>query len=104
MLFSTELPEIYISSLFIIPNIAFFTGDLNGHSEDSWPEGDATRVGREIENLLTFLGLSQISEPTNFEPNKSPSCIDLIITEQPNLALDSGTGASLVPCWFHVVN
>ena len=38
------------------------------------------------------LVLSQvISEPTNFEPNKNPSCIDLVITDQPNLILDSGT-------------
>ena len=29
--------------------------------------------GREIENLLSSLGLSQlVSEPTNFEPNKKP--------------------------------
>ena len=35
----------------------------------------------EIENLFTSLGLSQIiSEPANFEPNKNPSCIDLIAT------------------------
>ena len=51
---------------------------------------------KEIENLLSLLGLSQlISKPTNFEPNKNPSCIDLVITDQPNLVLDSGTCASL---------
>ena len=26
-----------------------------------------------------------IREPTNFQPNRNPSCIDLIITDQPNL-------------------
>ena len=41
-----------------------------------------TIEGREIENLLSSLGLSQLmSKPTNFEPNKNSSCIDLIITE-----------------------
>ena len=50
----------------------------------------------EIENLITSLDLSQIiSEPTNFEASKNPSCIDLIITEQHNLNLDSGTRDSL---------
>ena len=35
--------------------------------------GDTTAEGREIENLLSSLSLSQlISEPTNFEPNKKP--------------------------------
>ena len=59
---------------------------------------------RGIENLLTLLGLSQIiSEPTNFEPNKSPSFIDLIITDQPNFVLDSGTRASLDPYCHHQI-
>ena len=51
---------------------------------------------KEIGNIISSLGLSQlISEPTNFEPNKKPSCIDLVITDQLNLVLDSGTRASL---------
>ena len=29
-----------------------------------------------------------ISEPTNFEDNKSPSCIDLIICDQPNVEME----------------
>ena len=48
--------------------------------------------------LMIFfsLNLSQIiSEPTNFEPGKKPSCIDLVVTDQPNFVLDSGTRASL---------
>ena len=78
------------------PFATFFSGDFNGHSQLWWPEGDSTAEGREIENLLSSLGLYQlISEPTNFEPNKNPSCIDLIITDQPNLVLDSGTRDSL---------
>ena len=60
---------------------------------------ETTPEGREIENLLTSLGLSQIiSETTNFEPNKSPSCIDLIITDQPNLVT-----VERVLLWIHVV-
>ena len=41
------------------PFAAFFNGDLNGHSEARWPDGDSTPEGREIDDLLTFLGLSQ---------------------------------------------
>ena len=36
-----------------------------------------------------------MSEPTNFTPGKNPSCIDLIVTDQPNLILNSGTRPSL---------
>ena len=58
----------------------------------------------EIENLFTSLGLSQIiSEPTNFEPNKNPSCIDLIATDQPNLILDCGTRVSLDTYCHHQI-
>ena len=78
------------------PFAMFFTGDFNGHSQFWWPDGDTNPEGREIEDLFTSLNLSQIiSEPTNFEPGKRPSCIDLIATDQPNLVLDSGTRASL---------
>ena len=59
---------------------------------------------RGIENLLSSLGLSQlISEPTKFEPTKNPSCIDLIITDQPNLVLGSGTRHSLDSCCHHQI-
>ena len=52
--------------------------------------------GEEIDELFSKLGLSQIiSEPTNFEPHKKPSCIDHIVTNQPNIILESGTRASL---------
>ena len=48
--------------------------------------------------------LSQvISEPTNFEPNSKPSCIDIVVTDQPNLILDSGTRASLDPYCHHQI-
>ena len=70
----------------------FFAGD----SQLWLPYGEETHEGREIEGMLTSLGLSQvISEPTNFEPGeKNPSCIDIIVTDQPDIVLDSGTRAS----------
>ena len=86
------------------PFAVFFTGDFNAHSEYWWTDGDTTPEGSEIEHLLSSLGLFQvISEPTNFEPNKNPSCIDLLITDQPNLILDSGTRASLDPYCHHQI-
>ena len=58
----------------------------------------------EIEHFLTPLGLSQlISEPTHFEPNKKPSCIELFITDQPNFILNNGTRASLDPYCHHQI-
>ena len=86
------------------PFATFFTGDFNAHSQLWWPDGDTTPEGSALEDLFTLLGLCQlISEPTNFEPHKNPSCIDLIITDQPNLILDSGTRSSLDPYCHHQI-
>ena len=82
----------------------FFTGDFNGHSQLWWPGGDSTPEGTRIEDLSSFLGLSQlITEPTNFEPNKKPRCIDFIFTDQPNLVIESGTRSSLDPLCHHQI-
>ena len=75
--------------------MCFFTGDFNAHSQIWYPGGKTTLEGTAIENVISGLGLHQIiNEPTNFEPDKNPTCIDLIITDQPNLVLDSGTRPS----------
>ena len=82
------------------PYASFFTGPF----QFWWPGDDTTAKGREIENILSSLGLSQlISEPTNFEPNKKPSCIDLVITDQSNFVLDSGTRASRDSFYRHQI-
>ena len=77
------------------PYGTFFAGDFNAHSKLWWPDGNTTTEGTEIDNLFSYLRLSQvISVPTNFEPNKSPTCNDIVFTDQPNLILDSGTRPS----------
>ena len=86
------------------PFAKFFVCDFNAHTPFWWSGGDTNPEGMEIENLFTLLGLSQIiSEPTNFEPNKNPSCIDLIATDQPNLILDCGTRAYLDTYCHHQI-
>ena len=84
--------------------MTLISADFNAHSQLWYPDGDSTLEGNEIENLISSLGLYQlISEPTNFEPNKKPSCIDLIITDQPNLILNSGTHPSPDPTCHHQI-
>ena len=73
------------------PFAMFFAGDFNGKSQLWWHDGGETPEG-----------LSQvIYEPTHFEPGKKPSCIDIIVTDQPNIVLDSGTSAPLDPFCHH---
>ena len=67
------------------PYASFYTGDFNGHSQFWWPDGGNTSEGKEIEEMFSFLNMTQvISEPTNFTPGRKPSCIDLIVTDQHN--------------------
>ena len=103
-LFLSNFKNLHTNIMAENPFATFFTGDFNGHSQFWWPEGDTNAEGSEIEDLLTSLNLSQIiSEPTNFTPNKRPTCIDLIATDQPNLVLDSGCRASLDSTCHHQI-
>ena len=86
------------------PLAMFFTVDFNAHSMSWWPSGNNTPEGTKLDDLFSSLGLHQlINEPTNFEPNKNPSCIDLIVTDQPNIVLESGTRPSLDPYCHHQI-
>ena len=99
MLFLSNFKNLHSKIQAENPSATFFTGDFNAHSQFWWPDGDTTPEGMEIENLLTSRGRSQIiSESANFEPR-----IDLIITDQPNLILDSGTRASLDSFCHHQI-
>ena len=78
------------------PFVTFSTGFVNAHTQFWWVDGNTTPEGENIDEHFCKLCLSQIiSEPTHFEPDKKPSCIDLIVTDQPNIILESGTRASL---------
>ena len=86
------------------PFAMFFTGDFNAHSRTWWPNGDTNLEGRDIDAAFDSLNLSQImAEPTNVTPNCTPSCIDLIVTDQPYLVLSSGTRPSLDPKCHHQI-
>ena len=86
------------------PYASFYTGDFNAHSQFWWADGDTNREGILIDDLFTTLNLSQIvNEPTNFTPNSQPSCIDLIVTDQPNIILNSGVRPSLDPKCHHQI-
>ena len=102
--FLTNFENLYSKIKAEKPFATFFAGDFNAHSSLWWSDGDTNPEGTELDDLFTLLGLSQlISEPTNFEPYKNPSCIDLLITAQPNLILDSGTRPSLDPYCHHQI-
>ena len=86
----------------INPYPVFFTGEYNDHYQMWCSDGDTSTEEREIQSLISSLGLKQmLTEPTILEPNKNSTCMDLILTRQSNLVLDSGTRHSLNPDCRH---
>ena len=85
------------------PYASFFTGDINAHTQAWYPAGNTNAEGIRIDELFSNLNLTQIiNEPTHFFRNDcTPSCIDIILTDQPNLVLDSGVRPSLDPAVKH---
>ena len=79
-------------------------GDLNAKSTNWWSEGINNPCGLELFNITNLLGYSQlINMPTNFEPNKIPSCIDLVFASQPNLVFESGIHPSRYNMCHHQI-
>ena len=77
------------------PYCVIVTGDFNCRSSHWWENDIDNEEGKLFEPFSSDLGLHQlISEPTHFIGN-SRSCIDVILTDQPNLFLESGVYPSL---------
>ena len=94
--FLSKFEQICSSIAIESPKLSLVIGDLNAKSKDWWPEGEDNYCGDELKPLSNILGYTQIiNEPTNFEPNSAPSCIDLIFASQPELVVDSGVHPSL---------
>ena len=86
------------------PISSLFLGDFNAKCISWWPGGINNSCGLLLNDLLTTNGYSQlIKEPTNFEPNKIPTCIDLIFSNQQNIVLDSGVLPSLSTLCHHQI-
>ena len=78
----------------------FLSGDFNGHNIGG--QVLTQHPMAEIDEITSKLELTQlVNESTNFEPNKNPSCIDLIFTDQPNLV--SGVRPSLDSFCHHQI-
>ena len=72
-----------------------FTGDLNCRSSMWWTEDIEQPEGTALDELLETNGLYQLIEERTNIRNEGCSCIDLIITDQPNMFVDYGVHPSL---------
>ena len=86
------------------PVCSFILGDFNAKCTNWWSNGTNNSCGLLLNNLMPTYNYSQvINEPTNFEGQKNPSCIDLIFSNQPNLILESGVHPSLTSYCHHQI-
>ena len=78
-------------------------GDFNCRSKQFWPgDTDSSKVIA-LDELLESNNMTQlIDQPTNLEL-RGISCVDLIITDQPNLFIDHGIHSSLDNCCHHQI-
>ena len=85
------------------PYATFYAGDANAHTQVWYPGGDTNAEGVKLDELFSNLNLTQlIDEPTHFfRDDCVPSCIDIILTDQPNLVMSSGVRPSLDPTVKH---
>ena len=85
------------------PTVSIITGDFNARSSSCWSNDTNTLAGTNLYSLTSSNNFSQlINEPTHIQRNSS-SYIDLIFTDRPNLAVNSGVHASLHPNSHHQV-
>ena len=77
------------------PHSLILTGDFNCRSTQWWAQDVENLEGTALDELIETNSLHQlIDTPTNIR-NEGMSCIDLIITDQPNLFVESGVNPSL---------
>ena len=104
MNFITELELLVSKNKLEKPYVMLFAGDFNAHSKSWYADGDTNSEGIQLDTLFSDLGLSQlISEPTHTRENCNPTCIDLILTDQPNLIMEPGVRPSLDPSCKHQI-
>ena len=102
--FLSRLEQIWRNIVLESPTCSFVLGDINAKCTNWWANGINNPCGIELYTLSRLLDYSQlINEPTNFEPNKSPSCIDLIFVSQLNLVVESGGHPSLFNTCHHQI-
>ena len=86
------------------PLCALHIGDLNCRSSEFWRGDIDNDAGNNLVTVLNDTGLHQlVHEPTHFV-NDSRSCLDLVITDQPNLINECSMLPSLHITSHHSIN
>ena len=86
------------------PFCSVYIGDFNAHHSQWCPTDTTDDVGDKLQCILEDKNLFQlVNEPTHIMPN-SQTCIDLVITDRPNLATKCEILPSLHTRCHHQIN
>ena len=87
------------------PHCIVITGDFNCRSKQWWHRDVELAEGSALDEFIESSNLSQLmDEPTNIRTT-GMSCIDLIITDQPNLFVEFGVHSSLDGhCQYQIIH
>ena len=77
------------------PYAIIIIGDFNCRSPQWWKGDNENDEGKQFEPPTSDLGLHQLMSAPTHMIGESTSCIDLILTDQPNLFIDTGIHPSL---------
>ena len=77
------------------PFCVIITGNFNCRSTQWWENDAENNEGKLFEPVTSDLGLHQLISELTHLMGDSKSCIDLILTDQPNLVIESGVHPSL---------
>ena len=93
--FLSGFEDMLSSILFSKSQFTVILGDFNARLSTWWSNDITNLNGTLIDSLTTTHGFKQlISDATHILP-QSTSCIDVIVTDQPNYVIDCGTHSSL---------
>ena len=90
--FGLTLDAVSATNSFLIVSI----GDFNAKSGNCYTGGTTTSEGSKSEAITSQSGLQQSINETTHIQGQSVSCIDLIVSSQPNLVMSSGIHSSLL--------
>ena len=74
------------------PHSVIITGDLNGRSSQWWTEDIENIEGATLDAMIETNNMHQFIDDLRRD---GMSCIDLIVTDQPNIFVESGVHPSL---------
>ena len=97
---SSEEFQLFIDKLQLIlnymnndsPHSVIITGDLNGRSSQWWTEDIENIEGATLDAMIETNNMHQFIDDLRRD---GMSCIDLIVTDQPNIFVESGVHPSL---------